>query len=427
MVDPLVARDAFLSLRLVTPIVLAWIGWVVARAPFQPRANRILALFLFTLAAEFALSYLWLFFKVPGEFSPLRRAEVVVGYLDPPLMLAYALAFPRRRPALRSLPLWGGYGLAGSYLAYHRLAVEADANLAFDDAWLKAADLFYVNGTYLVGFWILLAGLALDERRFMIQQLRYLCVGFGFVTLSRSAAPFFDGLLPFPAAPNPLGEVLGGSLLAAALLAILYVVFRVLFPAGRGRLDGVLRALGLLLAVFFALGVSLSWFQTHPSSPFGFYAEFYHLRWIFFVMIVGYGVLQHQIFDLDLRVRQAALVLVSAAVGVALSAFAHLEAANRGLSRMESRYASQFVGLGVAALLYALARLAIRWMAPARAVPEEDKGRRLEMYEATLEYAIGRREWNEEERRFVETLGEVFGITAEEHEAIVARLRPPVG
>ncbi len=181
-------------LRLVPAVLLGWVAWVARRAPHQERANRLLALFLAILAAGQLMSFASAGLGGDGRSEAarlFRRLERPLGYLDPPLLLVYALSFPRIRPALRSVALWTGYAAAA--LGLLTVGPGSGANVGNTADALRVLDLAYVNGTYLLAFWVLLRAFAVEPGRYLARELAFVVVAVAFAGLSRSGAIFWLG------------------------------------------------------------------------------------------------------------------------------------------------------------------------------------------------------------------------------------------
>lgn len=415
--------------RVVSPIVLSWLAWVVGRAPTQVHTNRLFATFLGLLAFGFGAEFLWDFLTpaAPDLGRILRGIQLLAGLLDPPVLLAYALAFPRVRRALRSRTVWILYGAAAaglwlwglSFLSPHRMLDNPEYIL------YGLLQIVYVNGTYLAAFVLLVHGYAREDRRYLSRQLAFVCVGVGFAALSRSAAVFLFTVRAWFLGPdqtwyNPTLPSLALSLLVLGLVAVL---FRGAATPDGKPVSGLLRLLALLLTAFFIGWIGV-WFLSFSLGVSGLlFSYFYSLRWIFVALVVGYGILRFQLFDFELRTRQAVRILASMGTALLVAIGTGLWGRGGGSDLMEARWLGLAVAAVTAAPLYWAVGRALSFAWPEPSGTDAVGARRLEIYEATLEYALLRPDWSEEERRFVETLREVFEISPTEHELVVARLR----
>lgn len=420
-----------LYMRLLPPIFLGWTAWVVGRAPFQERANRILATFLMLVGLGFLFEFLWQFFAPTSSNIGVsfRAAQLLVGVMDPPFLLAYALVFSKPHTLAAPRPLWMAYGLAGLALFFAGLPyLEWDSqNFRTSYLWYILAQTVYVNGTYLVAFILILHGFAREERRFLSRQLTFLSVGIGLVALSRSAI-LFNGDSGSWAGPTTWwNPALYALLVALAILGIVHL-FR---PRAPGRREAAVRrverTLAFLLVGFFALW-GFTWIVSNALSMSGIlFGYFYSYRWVVFSIIVGFGILRFQLFDFEIRARQALALLVAIVVGLVVAMSAALLTSDRLEGTTPSYLLGFLAGLASGLPSYVVVRRLLGWFGPEDAGLAASRKRQLSLYEATLEFALQKPTWTEEEQRFVETLWELFEITPEEHEHVLARLRttPP--
>jgi hypothetical protein len=402
------AAETAAYLRLLVPALVGWVAWAVARAPYQERPNRLLASFLLVIAVEFLLESVWLLFPPVGS---ARWAQFLLGLADPPLLLAYALTFPRPPPRWRPWAYVAAWTAAAAVFTA-ALAAGNDADLNFTRPGWAAAHLVAVDGAYLAAFLVLLRHFLGEPRRFLARQLGFVALGAGFVGLSRTAAAFLPGGLQMPG--TNLGLAARGALLVAAAYAILALVAWAWGRTARRSPAPLMATLGAVLAGF--LG---AWIALAAAAPGGF-TFFFALRWVVFALIVGYGILRHQFFDFQAETGNTLAYLAAAVAAVAVSARVGQAAAGAEAARHAAALAA-----GAATL--ALGSLLLRQLGRLRPAPSEVASRRrlLEIYEATLEYAIEPATWSGPQRRLVETLRDLFEVTPEEHERIVARLRLP--
>lgn len=419
--------------RLLAPAVLIWLAWLIYRTPYQARSNRIPATFLSVVAAGFSLEFIWEMATVrPAESTELtvyglRSVQEFLGVLDPILLLAYAVivAKPLGRP--RQKWLWVAYGTAAVLILAWSLTFlpprshERESYEAF--AWVQ---ILYVNGTYLFAFVLLLHRYLTEDRRFFSRQLFFLALGVGFVALSRSLALFTGPFAP----PDPASRwwtIPGRGFLMG--LVILFLVLSVHRLVGRGDRRSPRRlasAMIGLLGIFFLLW-SLSYYVSTRTEATRLASYVYGLRWVFFALVVAFGILRHQLFDLELRLRQTIALLAALLVAVPVGVAAGYLASAAGASIAEGRLLGLAACLGFGVAAYVGAERTARLFLPRDADPAQSQRRKLEVYEATLEYALRKPSWSPSERRFVETFRDVLGISPEDHERVLERLRTSTG
>jgi hypothetical protein len=400
--------------RLLVPALVGWVAWAVARAPYQERPNRLLASFLLAIAVEFLLETVWLLFQPVRSVGAARWAQFLLGLVDPPLLLAYALTFPRPSPRWRPWAYAAACAAVAAVLAT-ALAVGHDRDLNFSSRAWGAAHLAAVGGAYLAAFLHLLRRFLGEPRRFLARQLAFVAVGTGFVALSRTAAAFQPGGLQLAGSHLEMAGR-GAVLVLAAYAALVVVAWR----WGRAALRSpvpLMAALGGLLAAF--LG---TWAALAQASPAGF-SLFYALRWVFFALLVGAGILRHQIFDVPAETWNGLSYLAAAVAGVLTSAaLDHALGAGAPAAGAAPRLAALAAGVAVLATAYPLLKALGRRLRRGR--PAAPRRILLELYEATLEYAIAPGPPRTgAERQLAETLRELFEVSAEEHERVLARLR----
>lgn len=401
--------------RLLVPALVGWVAWAVACAPYQERSNRLLASFLLVIAVEFLLESVWILFEPVGA---ARWAQFLLGLVDPPLLLAYALTFPRPPPRWRTWAYAAACAAAAAPLAV-ALAAGHDAFLNYTSRGWAAAHLAAVDGAYLAAFLVLLRRFLGEPRRFLARQLAFVAVGAGFVALSRTAAAFLPGGLQLQG--SRLEMVGDGAILVLAAYAALVLVA---WLWGRTALRSPARlmaALGSLLGAFLA-----TWAALAVASPDGF-SLFFALRWVFFALVVGAGILRHQLFDVTAETWNGLSYLAAAVAGVLASALLG-NALGAGPSSGAARgLAALAAGVAVLATAYPLLKALVRRLRLGR--PETPRRILLELYEATLEYAIADGPPRTgAERQLAETLRELFEVSAEEHERVLSRLQgPPAG
>jgi hypothetical protein len=143
------------------------------------------------------------------------------------------------------------------------------------------------------------------------------------------------------------------------------------------------------------------------------------LRWVFFAVLVGYGMLRYQLFDLQAEGWRMLAYAVAVTAGIVVAA-ATVEATG---GRRALDPVALAAGLAAALAIYlGLARLAR---------PRPFAGPRellLDIYENTLGHAVDPRHLTPGERRMVETLRDLFDVLPEEQERILERLArdPPL-
>lgn len=406
------------NLGLVAPTLLIAVAWVVARSPQADRANRLFATFLAIVSAGFALEYVatvWGGAREDAVWAGLHHLQDLSGYADPPILLAFALCFASPLRARSRHLLVGGYALVGTSLFF--AAFITSGRPEFRPPALAAAELLYVNGTYAAAFFLLLRSFVHEPRRMLAGELRFLAIGVGFTAVTRSLAIAFPLGLPMEAATG-WAALLGGLVLLTAAITT---------PPRARSARVVLVPVLILSAAFFTLIPLLAslnpWIEATTGSPWfhGPVAFVFGYRWIVFALLVGYGVLRYQLLDLEVRALDAGALLIAVPAAVAGSLVA-------GASTSEWGYAGSHAvsALGHFLLLvpaFFLARSVFRRLFP-DAGRSFEASRRLDLYEAALEHAFRKPEWSEEDRRFIDTLREVFEVTDEEHESILARLGP---
>lgn len=406
------ATEPGIYLRLLVPALVGWVAWVVYRAPYQERSNRTLAVFLVLIASGFILESAWLLFDSTPASLAFRWAQFILGLVDPPLLLAYSLTFPRPAPGWRPAVLVAVAAPIVAILALG-LAIGHDSDLNFTDRGFAGASFAYTTAAYLLAFGLLLRNFMREARRFLSRQLFYLALGAGFVALSRTPAAFIHG---GPATAPSLGAAMAyGALAVVGLLAATAALaWRWGRPTGRSPARFLL-TLGLLLALF--LG---AWGGLLTLSPSAF-TFFFGLRWVFFALIVGYGILRYQLFDFQAETWNTMSYLVAAAAGVLL-ALRIDAAADPPLGAVEARLLAVAAAMAAMAAAYLLLREVGRLLRRGRP-PAAQRRILLDIYQATLEYATAPGPPSSPEQQLAETLREVFEVSPEEHERIMARLR----
>jgi hypothetical protein len=404
-----------LFVRLLPSVFLFWLAWAISRSPYKSTSNRLLSRFFLVVGAGFFLEFLAALLQPvsPGLAGAMSNLDAVAGVADPILLLLFSLTFPQLHPLRQSRLLWSSWTCAAALTLI--LSWTSPSQVAGLAQWESVA---YVNGTYLLCFGVLLQSYLREQYRFRQRQLFFVVLGVGFVGLSRSTALFANLLLFYNL---PLGLVAAGLGASLLILAIFLVACHILAPLTARRADvAFVWLLALLVgfssAYFLVVQVDSAMVFRHTLDD-----QYFGLRWIVVGGILGYGMLRHQLFDFELRTRQAILFLVSMPIGL-LAAFATALAVNPGTSITVARSAGLLVGIASTGAAYT----SIGWVW-GRLDPESEfpaRERRIELYEATLEYALADAPWNLGERLFADTMREILGITAEEHERIVKRHSP---
>jgi hypothetical protein len=389
--------------RLVPAMFLAWLAWAVRRSPFKTAGNRILAAFLALVGLGFLLESLAdLAVFPPGAKGVLRAAVAAIGVVDPPLLLALGLAFPSPRPALRSPALWMAVAAAaGATVAARLLAPAAAAG------WASTA---YVDAAYLAAFALLLRPYAQERQRVRERQAFFVVLGVGFAALSRAGGIFFEHA---PARDQPTAVLLSSLAIYAALSALAYAGLR-RWGAPEPRARGLLLPLLGLLVAFSSVYYVLASVADPLTS------QWFALRWIVVGGVLGYGMLRHQLFDFELRTRQAVTFLASLAVGLLAGLAAADAVGGDGLAAAQA--AGLAVGVAGTALAYAAGRWGWRRLRPGDELPLAYRQRRVELYQAALESSLAGAQLRLGEHLFAGTLRDVFAISQEEHEQVMARI-----
>jgi hypothetical protein len=419
-------------LRVIPAVLLLWLFVVVMRAPLQEQANRLFGLFLLVLATGFLLEFYWMVVSyrpgidgVPAVWVSLasggRTVQSFLGVVDPPLLLAATLAYLGRWSILRKPGLWVAYGLTGLAFWWERSVFAF-----FGGDWVNLTHILYVNGTYLVSFLFLLRGCVSDHRRFVSRQLSFLAVAVGFAAFSRTGAFFLWD------APEALRMGTGlwtppvSMLVALGLVMVVYLGVSWRGGAKWRSRGGMFGVIGALLVAFHGFWWMIWLLGAGAGWGMGLFTAFFSLRWIVVAGVMGYGSMRYQLFDFDFRVREAAAVmsatLVAVGVGMVAGALLH-QGGQGGLGVFQARMTGIAVGVVVFYPAWVWTSALVRWFWPASDSVVRWKKRRLEIYEATLEYALGKPDWSAAERRFVETLRHVFEVTPEEHDRVIMRLQ----
>ena len=401
-----------LLVRPVPTVFLFGLAWAVARSPYQSMANRLLVTLFSLLGLGFLLELLVdLTMPLSAQLAHLLQALVLtIGVVDPPVLLAFSLAFPDPRPALRSPTLWAASGAVALLVLY--LALTAGRA----GAWAMTV---YVDAMYLTSFGLLLRAYVRERHRFRERQLFFVVLGVGFAAVSRSAAVLFSHPVRTPLGPA-LTFLLTGLGITLLLTGLFYAWARRLPAPARTRVlfRWLLAALLGFLAVH-SLVLSLNELGLRVSG------QYFGLRWVVVGGILGYGILRYQLFDFELRARQAVIFLASLFVG-SLTAFATaLLVGDGSMGLTATRAVGLGVGVGATLLCYTLLTRLWRLAWPGTELPVRFRRRRIELYEAALEYALADTRWTLGDHLFAVTLREVFQITPEEHEQVVRRLSDP--
>ncbi len=407
------------------PVLLLWLAAIVARTPHQERSNRLLALFLVTVALGFvaelvaSLNAIW---WSEGLAFAARAVEYALGLADPPLLLAFSLNFPRPSPRWRPGIVTVAYGTAGAAITLAFVTGGWGYYGPLPNPPAEGALIVYVNGTYLAAFAILL-GRFVDERHpFLAREIQFAAIAVGFVAVSRSGAVFFVR----PAmSPARLAAPLVSLVLATVQLGgVLALVSRRRRGTSRRPVAAVGRPVLAITAGFFAawaLTVLLDRALGSPEN--GFANLFFVYRWFFFALILGYGILRYQVFDYEFKVAHAGALIVAVALAAAAGLATASGTEDVGASVQTAATAGLAASLLVGAAAYGVGLVATRALAPALTDAPTAVARRLEVYEATLEYALGDDDLDEPAERFLESLREVFDVRPEVHAAVLDRLR----
>ncbi len=187
----------------------------------------------------------------------------------------------------------------------------------------------------------------------------------------------------------------------------------------RQQARAYLIAFGMRDVAFFAVTVALS--VVPPTSPtFLWWFMAFPATWILYPLLVGYGILRHQLFGIDVKIRFAvrhtALATLAATVFVVASEL--LENA------VEARL-GQGIGLA-AALLITYASRPIRGMADAvahRVSPASGDDEPTRIYRAALEGALEDGDISDREHAVLGRLAEQLGIDSNRHEQLVRDVR----
>lgn len=405
-----------------SPVLLSFMAWIVWRGPYQERSNRALASFLTVLAAGFWLEVIWDQTRsgLPQIGAPARALQDILGYLDPPLLLAFALVLTTRPSPRRDWVIWPAYVVAGVFL----WATGAGQNLLPESAF-RWAHVAYINGTYMVAFLLLLVSYVSERRTFVARQLRYLVLGVGLAAFSRMAALYQYGG-PLAGRVDTVPGLVGLSLATAVAMLLLVCVIAASMVRNRQPVPGrQVRTMGLLVGLvtsFFSI-----WFilvtVTSETNLTGFGGQFYAFRWIAFAGIVAYGLLRYQLFDFDVRARQVAALFGVTATTVVVAMILSWGLNEGGWSLVGARIGGLILAMAVGLPVFLVVDRVGRSMEPEGLGQELEARRRLEIYQATLEFALEKPAWSADERRFVDTLREVFEVTPEEHAALMEKLR----
>lgn len=397
-------------LRLLVPALVGWVAWAIARAPYQERPNRLLASFLLVIAVEFLLESVWILFE---PVDGVRWAQFLLGLADPPLLLAYALTFPRPSARWRPGAFVGACcAVAAAFAA--ALAAGHDGDLNFAARGWSAAHMLVVDAAYLAAFLVLLRRFLDEPRRFLARQLSFVALGAGFVALSRAGAAFLPGG-PGVAGSNLAAVAQGALLVVAAYAVLVLLAWRWERAALRSPVP-LMAALGGLLAGF--LGTWAAFAAAAPASVTFFFA----LRWVFFALVVGAGILRHQLFDVPAETWNGLSYLAAAVAGVLTAATLHQALGAGDAAGAAPRLAALAAGVAVLATVDPLLKAVGRRLRQGR--PATPRRILLDLYEATLEYAcVQGAPRTGAERQLAETLRELFEVSAEEHERILARIR----
>jgi hypothetical protein len=398
--------DATVSLvRLVPATFLFWLAWAVQRSPYRTLGNRLLAGFLALVGLGFFLESLADFARhaAPGMGGVFRSAAIAAGIVDPPLLLAFGLAFPFARPALRSPALWLALAAAAGVTAAAMVVAPAGVG-----GWVLTA---YVDTAYIVAFALLLRSYAQEPPGLRERQLFFVVLGVGFAALSRVGGFFFEHALT----RDQLTAILVSSLAGYLGLSVLFFVVLRRWGVPGPRARGLFFPLLALLVAFSIVYYPLFVFARPVSS------QWFALRWIVVGGILGYGILRHQLFDFELRTRQAVTFLASLAIGL-LAAIAAASAAEAGSNLAVAQIAGLATGVAVTALAYAAIAWGWRRLRPGDELPSAYQQRRVELYQAVLEYSLAGAQLNLGEHLFAGTLREVFAISQEEHDEVMRKI-----
>jgi len=417
------AASYALFVRLLPSVFLFWLAWAVSRSPYRSSSNRTLSLFFLVVGLGFLLEFMAELVQPisPWSADVLSGIGTLAGVVDPALLLLFSLSFPQVHPRRRSRVLWVSYGCAA--LATLIVSWNPSSRLALLTQW---ESVIYVNGTYLACFLVLLQGFLHEQYTFRKRQLFFVVLGVAFAGLSRSVAFFTFGF-----AHLLFAEFIVLSLAASLLLVLAFMLgVRMVRPRLALQANKVFAWVAVLL-----VGFSASLFLVlELDGLFGFGSllvnQYFGLRWLVVGSVLGYGILRHQLFNFELRARQAVLFLVSLVIAL-LVAFAVALAVGPGTGITAARLAGLAAGAVVFGLAYVGLGLVWRRLGAGADLPVAYQQRRVELYEAALEYALGGAQLSLGERLFADTLREALGITAEEHERILKRLeaeawaRPP--
>ncbi len=187
----------------------------------------------------------------------------------------------------------------------------------------------------------------------------------------------------------------------------------------RQQARAYLIAFGTRDIAFFAITIALS--VVAPTSPwFIWWFMAFPTTWIVYPLLVGYGILRHQLFGIDVKVRFAVrhTTLMGAGALVFFLATESLE------NLVEARM-GQGIGL-VAALAFTYAARPMRGLADnlaRRVAPPSLDDESTRLYRAALEGAMEDGEITHKEQSMLARLAEQLGIDGARHDALVAETR----
>jgi len=418
----MVATEYLLYTRLLAPVCLVWMAWIVAKAPYRERFSRLLVVLLVVLATGFLMEFAGTLMQASAFGRAVARAAFVPGVVDPLLLLAVALAAARpdeRLPWRRALaPL----AAAAGAMAFVFVASPATWNEW--NPWSSIAHLVYVNGLYLAAFIVLMRAHQGETRRYRVHQLSVLAIGIGFVALSRMSAfvwPGVPGWIPYPSGPTPRITTSYQSLLAVlATLAIVWVAFTLRRGARQARPHRIMAWTFVLIVAFFAVWLLAALGDLALEINI-LWTGYFGLRWIVFSVFMVHAVLRYQLFDYELHVRNLGVFFFSLVTALAVALAAAAFVGTRAGDLLAGHLAGLAAGAAAFGATYVASTRLLQASAASPTIAKSD-ARRLEIYEATLELALRRPAASREELIYVETLREVFEISPEEHENVLARL-----
>lgn len=267
---------------------------LVATRSLDRAARAPLALYLLFVGGNYAIDAVAFGFDIINTTqSPARYVSLILAFLDPPLLLIFALItaygpLSRVRKTLIAVPAVG--------IALVFLATRPDT--AYMSAWdLRGLYLAEMASYYLLSFAFILDGYLRETKSIQRERLGTLAIAVGLVTLPRIPLLVMDmGRMGVPDTFLPPVTVLSMVVGLAAMVGITLLAIRARAKGTPHHASAARtgRALAALCAV-----VAAEWtLLLIPGLSQPAYAMLFSFRWFLFAAVFANGMQRHDLLDL---------------------------------------------------------------------------------------------------------------------------------